>query len=66
MADKRMGAQTVALPSTPRLAAWSAIVGPKEGEGPLGACFDRVETDDMCGQESFEKRSAACLPPVHA
>ena len=55
MADKRMGAQTVALPSGPRLAAWSAIVGPKEGEGPLGACFDRVETDDMCGQESFEK-----------
>lgn len=55
MADKRMGAQTVALPSGPRLAAWSAIVGPKEGEGPLGACFDRVEADDMCGQESFEK-----------
>lgn len=55
MAGKRVGAQTIELGTRPRIAAWSAIVGPKEGEGPLGGCFDRVEQDDMLGQKSFEK-----------
>ena len=55
MAGKRVGAQTIELGNRPRIAAWSAIVGPKEGEGPLGGCFDRVEQDDMLGQKSFEK-----------
>ena len=28
--------------------------GQKEGEGPLGSCFDQVETDPMFGQTSWE------------
>jgi stage V sporulation protein AD len=35
--------------------AAASIVGPKEGEGPLGAKFDRVEKDPMLGVESWEK-----------
>ncbi|MBQ6946891.1 MAG: stage V sporulation protein AD [Clostridia bacterium] len=30
-------------------------VGKTEGEGPLGNAFDRVERDEYCGEESFEK-----------
>ena len=29
-------------------------MGPKEGEGPLGAVFDRVMEDELYGQQSFE------------
>ncbi len=54
MANKRMGSQTMRLTSMPRVAAWSAIVGKKEGEGPLGALFDRVLEDDLLGEKSWE------------
>ncbi len=32
----------------------ASTVGPKEGEGPLGWCFDRVLEDDRMGEETFE------------
>ncbi len=54
MQKKRLGVQTIALPSRPYLSSGAAIVGKKEGEGPLGPCFDRVVEDEMNGQESFE------------
>jgi stage V sporulation protein AD len=60
-ADKRMGAQTVQLPSKPAVAAWASIVGPKEGEGPLGHTFDRVLDDDLLGEKSWEKAEARML-----
>ncbi|MDR1138511.1 MAG: stage V sporulation protein AD [Clostridiales bacterium] len=31
-----------------------SIVGKKEGEGPLGKYFDKVESDGKCGQKNFE------------
>ena len=31
------------------------VVGKKEGEGPLGALFDRVEKDPMLGTDTWEK-----------
>ena len=34
--------------------ACASTVGPKEGKGPLGWCFDRVLQDDLLGQESWE------------
>lgn len=49
------GRRSFILPERPVLAAWSSIVGKKEAEGPLGACFDRRETDDYFGQKTWEK-----------
>lgn len=39
----------------PRIASFAAVVGKKEGEGPLGACFDTVYNDDSLGESSWEK-----------
>ena len=33
----------------------AAIAGKKEGEGPIGCWFDRIEEDDLLGRESWEK-----------
>ncbi|MEA5014742.1 MAG: stage V sporulation protein AD [Candidatus Limiplasma sp.] len=54
MSSKRIGMQTINLPSKPYLIGGSSIVGKKEGEGPLGDHFDKVILDEMNGQESFE------------
>ncbi len=37
----------------------AAVAGPKEGEGPLGSCFQMVTVDDMLQQKSYEK--AECI-----
>jgi len=54
MATRRLGQQTICLPMKPAICAGAACVGPKEGEGPLGAVFDRVMEDELYGQQSFE------------
>lgn len=35
--------------------AWSSIAGKKEGEGPLGKCFDSIEPDSHLGRETWEQ-----------
>lgn len=54
MEMKRIGQQTVELPTKPALCGSAAFVGKKEGEGPLGGCFDHVTEDELYGQDSFE------------
>ena len=53
--NKRMGSQTVCLESKPAILTHASIVGQKEGDGPLGKCFDRVEKDPFLGEECWEK-----------
>lgn len=38
-----------------RVLSYSSCVGKKEGEGPLGGCFDVVASDDRFGQETWEQ-----------
>ena len=40
---------------------WSAaaIVGEKEGEGPLGHCFDKILSDPLFGEKTWEGAEAA-------
>jgi len=52
--SKRIGTQTIDLPSKPRVAGYSSIVGPKEGQGPLGSQFDQVLADDLVGEKTWE------------
>ena len=35
--------------------AWSSTVGKKEGSGPLGECFDRIEPDSHLGCRTWEQ-----------
>ncbi len=41
--------------SPPRIISYASIVGEKEGEGPLAACFDQIETDPHFGQKTWEQ-----------
>ncbi len=46
---------TITLKNRPAIVASAAIVGKKEGEGPLHADFDQIIEDDLFGEESWEK-----------
>ncbi|MDY3766876.1 MAG: stage V sporulation protein AD [Lachnospiraceae bacterium] len=49
------GKQSIEFDKAPYLIAASSIVGAKEGEGPLGAYFDKVNKDPKFGEDSWEK-----------
>lgn len=55
MKGKRIGTQTVKLSEPVVITATAAVVGPKEGEGPLGSLFDKVAQEAMYGEDSWEK-----------
>lgn len=50
----RAGKQSLYFHDPVYILAESSAVGKKEGEGPLGSYFDRIEEDDMCGQKTWE------------
>ncbi|MBQ7455906.1 MAG: stage V sporulation protein AD [Clostridia bacterium] len=58
---KRIGNQTIAYETPPWIVSAGSAVGPREGQGPLGDCFDLVAKDAKFGQESFEQAEAALL-----
>lgn len=45
----------ICLTHPPSVIAWSSTVGKKESEGPLGSCFDLIETDSRFGQKTWEQ-----------
>lgn len=51
---KRIGKRTIAFENPPAVLASAAIVGEKEGQGPLGRFFDVVSQDSRFGQKSWE------------
>ena len=55
MANKRLGSSTIQLASPPSVLGYGAVVGKKEGDGPLGTYFDVVNTDATFGQTTWEK-----------
>ncbi len=63
---KRVG-DTLFLHTSPVIAAYAAIGGKKEGEGPLAPCFDELVQDNTLGEESWEKSESAMQQrAVHA
>lgn len=59
--NKRVGKQTVATYSKPRIIATSSIVGPKEGTGPLKDYFDIILEDDLNGKDTYEKAESSMI-----
>ena len=51
----RTGRFTITLPSRPVIQGFAAVVGKKEGEGPLAAEFDHIFDDTTLGEISWEK-----------
>ena len=59
MDTKKLGRQTVRLTSPPSIAGFGSAVGKKEGQGPLGRCFDFASQDDSFAEKSWEKAETA-------
>lgn len=49
------------LNNRPSIIAWTSVVGPKEGQGPLAKYFDEVLSDDTMGLPSYEKTESAMM-----
>ena len=39
----------------PKIESFAAVVGEKEGQGPLGSCFDKIVPDSHFGQKTWEQ-----------
>lgn len=52
---KMYGRASVIFDNPPYILSAASIVGKKEGEGPLGGCFDRIEADSMLGKKTWEQ-----------
>lgn len=61
MATNKIGIQTIKFNSPPSIISTAAIVGPKEGEGPLKDYFDIILEDDYFGEKSWEKAESKIL-----
>ena len=59
--NKRVGRQTVYLPSKPGVLSWASIAGQKEHDGPYGSLFDDIMPDELNGQQSFESAERSIL-----
>lgn len=53
------GKASIRFEHPPVILSAASVVGKKEGEGPLGTCFDRVETDPMFGKKTWEEAESA-------
>ena len=56
---ERRGLYTVTLSNQPTILGRAAVVGKKEGEGPLGKEFDAVFEDTRLGEKTWEKAESA-------
>lgn len=53
------GKQSLKFKQAPYLTFAASVAGKKEGEGPLGALFDFVETEDLFGESTWEAAESA-------
>lgn len=58
---KKLGKQTFRLPSGPAVVGHAAVVGQKEGEGPLKECFDFISDDSYFGEKTWEKAESRMI-----
>jgi len=55
MSQKKQGQRTFLLPNPPSLIGHAAVVGKKEGQGPLANSFDYINEDTTFGEKTWEK-----------
>ncbi len=61
MANKLLGTQTIKFNTPPSIVASASIVGPKEGQGPLGKYFDKILNDELWGEKTWEKAESKIM-----
>ncbi|WP_312091640.1 stage V sporulation protein AD [Aminipila sp.] len=60
-AKNKLGKQTLLFSNRPIVASGGAIVGVKEGQGPLSKWFDMVLEEDTFGEKTWEKSESKML-----
>ena len=58
---KRLSRNTFIMDKPPTIHSYAAVVGKKEGDGPLGRHFDQVYQDPYFGQDTWEKAESELL-----
>jgi len=58
---KKIGRNTFEFKKIPSIIGYSSTVGKKEGEGPLGEYFDKIENDSHFGKETWEQAESEML-----
>lgn len=58
---KHHGDASVKFENPPSIISAAAIVGPKEGEGPLAEYFDKVSDDILFGKETWEQAESELM-----
>ncbi|ODA38964.1 stage V sporulation protein AD [Desulfosporosinus sp. BG] len=58
---KRKGNQTVVFANPPVILSSYSVVGPKEGQGPLGKTFSKIWEDQLKGEKSWEVAESKML-----
>ncbi|KJS22498.1 MAG: stage V sporulation protein AD [Clostridiaceae bacterium BRH_c20a] len=61
MQSKKIGKQTINYLHPVSIVSFASIVGPKEGQGPLGSSFDYILADNLDGEKSWEKTEQKML-----
>lgn len=56
---ERCGESTILFSERPTVLGYAAVGGQKEGEGPLGGCFDAIFEDPRLGQDTWEQAESA-------
>ena len=54
-----IGKQSISFETPPYILSYASVVGQKEGDGPLGNCFDRIFLDPMAGAPNWEQAESA-------
>ena len=58
--NQQVGIGSLCFSKTPFIISTGSVVGKKEGEGPLAACFDVIGTgDEKFGEENWEAAESA-------
>ena len=53
--NEQRGKASLLFEDPPLILSAASVVGKKEGEGPLGKYFDRIEMDSMLGKRTWEE-----------
>lgn len=51
----KQGKASIRFEREPHIVSAASVVGPKEGEGPLGRLFDYIDSDGKMGQKTWEE-----------
>ena len=55
MSCKQIGKQSICFKNPPIISGAASVVGEKEGEGPYGEYFDKIEADPKVGGDTWEE-----------